>query len=170
MAFEIEAAGAHEIQRVGNAIRQLLVTPRLRGILQETQHPLMHRAEIGEAAGGERAQKIQRRRRLAVRHQLPLRIGNARFCGEGNVIDDVAAIARQLDAVDLLGRRRARLGELAGDAADLHHRQRAGVSQNHRHLQKHAEEIADVVGAVLGEALGAIAALQKESLAGRDAA
>ena len=32
MAFEIEAAGAHEIQRVRDTIRQFLVTARLRGI------------------------------------------------------------------------------------------------------------------------------------------
>ena len=44
----------------------------------------------------------------------------------------------------------------------------AGIGQHHRHLQEDAEEIADVVGAVLGEALGAIAALQQESLAGGD--
>jgi hypothetical protein len=36
------------------------------------------------------------------------------------------------------------------------------VGQHHRHLQEDAEEIADVVGAVLGKALGAIAALQQE--------
>ena len=41
---------------------------------------------------------------------------------ELDAVDDVAAIARQLDAADRLGRRGARLGELAGDAADLHHR------------------------------------------------
>ena len=88
--------------------------------------------------------------------------------GEVVVVDDVAAIGRQFDAAALLGRRRARLGELAGDAADLHHRRRRGISEHHRHLQEHAEKVADVVGAVLGEAFGAIAALQQESLAGRD--
>jgi hypothetical protein len=44
MAFEIEPAGAHEIQRVGDPVRQLLVTARLRGILEEAQHPLVHAA------------------------------------------------------------------------------------------------------------------------------
>ena len=63
---------------------------------------------------------------------------------------------------------RARLGELAGDAADLHHRLRAGEGQHDRHLQEDAEEVADVVGAMLGKALGAVAALQQEGLAGRD--
>ena len=167
MAFEIEAAGAHEIQRVGDAVGQFLVAARLRRILHETEHPLMHAAEIGVAAGGEGAQQVQRRGRLPVRHQLALRIGHARFRREGDAVDDVAAVARQLDAVDLLHRRRARLGELPGDAADLHHRQRAAIGQHHRHLQEHAEEVADVVGAVLGEALGAVAALQQEGLAAR---
>ena len=37
VAFQIEAAGAHEIQRVRDAIRQLLVTARLRRILQEAE-------------------------------------------------------------------------------------------------------------------------------------
>ena len=63
---------------------------------------------------------------------------------------------------------RAGLGELAGDAADLHHRQRRREGQHHRHLQEDAEEVADVVGVVLGEALGAVAALQQERLAGGD--
>jgi hypothetical protein len=49
---------------------------------------------------------------------------------------------------------------LPGDAADFHHRHRAGIGQHHRHLQKDAEEIADVVGAMFGKALGAVAALQ----------
>jgi hypothetical protein len=65
----------------------------------------------------------------------------------------------------LVSVRRARLGELPGDAADLHHRLRAGEGQHDRHLQEDAEEVADVVGAVLGEALGAVAALQQEGLA-----
>ena len=40
MAFEIEAAGAHEIQRVRDAVGQFLVAARLRRILQEAEHPL----------------------------------------------------------------------------------------------------------------------------------
>ena len=85
--------------------------------------------------------------------------------GERDVVDDIAAVARQLDVAELFGRRRARFGKLSGDAADLDHRHRAGIGQHHRHLQQHAEEIADVVGAVLGKALGAIAALQQEGFA-----
>ncbi len=129
----------------------------------------MRIAEIGVAALREGAQQIERRRRLPIGFDLPARIGCARLRRERDVIDDVAAIDRQLHAVALFRRRCARLGELAGDAADLHHRRGRRIGQHHRHLQEDAEEVADVVGAVLGEALGAIAALQQESLAGGDA-
>ena len=42
---------------------------------------------------------------------------------------------------------------------------RAGKGQHHRHLQQHAEGVADIVGMEFGEALGAVAALEQESLA-----
>ena len=61
-----------------------------------------------------------------------------------------------------------RLGELPGDPADLHHRLGAAEGQHDRHLQEHPEEVADIVGAMLGEAFGAIAALQQETLAFAD--
>ena len=42
--------------------------------------------------------------------------------------------------------RGARLGVLARDPADLHHRHRGGVGEHHRHLQQHPQLVADVVG------------------------
>ncbi|MDF9865771.1 hypothetical protein M2437_004753 [Methylorubrum pseudosasae] len=125
--------------------------------------------EVGVAAGGEGAQQVQRRRRLPVGLELAARIGDPGLLVEGQAVDDVAAVARQRHAVERLGRRRARLGELAGDAADLHHGRAAREGEHHRHLQEDAEEVADVVGRVLVEALGAVAALQEEGLARPDA-
>ena len=121
--------------------------------------------EIGVAAGGEGAQQVERRRRLAKGLELAARVGLARFRRELDVVDDVAAIGRQRHAVLGLDVGRARLGELAGDAADLDHRRGGGEGQHHRHLQEDAEEVADVVGRMLAEALGAVAALQQEGLA-----
>ncbi len=123
----------------------------------------MHVLEIGIAALRERPQQVERRGRLPVGLELAARIGNARLRGELGAIDDVATIARQLDVALFLDVRRSRLGELSGDAADLGHRLAAGERQYHRHLQEHPEDFADVVGAVLGETFGAIAALQQES-------
>ncbi len=126
--------------------------------------------EIGIAAAGEGAQQIERRGGLTVGVELALRVGHAGGRREIDAVDDVAAIARQLDVADALGGRGARLGELAGDATDLHHRRGGGEGGHDRHLQKHAKEIADVVGGMLGEGFGAIAALQQEGLARCDLA
>jgi hypothetical protein len=42
------------------------------------------------------------------------------------------------------------------------------MGQDHRHLEENAEKVADVVGAVFGKALGAVAALQQERVAASD--
>ena len=145
---------------------EFLVTLRLRAVLDERQHPLVRVRKIRITAGGESAQQIERRRRLPVGLELAAWIGSACFRRKVDAVDDVAAIGRQLHRAAFFDRRRTRLGELSGDAADLHHRRRRGIGQHHRHLQEQPEEIADVVGAVLGEALGAIATLEEECLAG----
>ncbi len=175
MTLQIEPAGLHEAQRLGDAVGELLVMVRLRRVLDEAERPLADIGEIGIAAVHEGPQQIEGSGGMAIGLDLPQRIGAAGFLGELHCVDDVAAIARQLLAVPLLGRRGARLGELAGDAADLHHRQRRRVGEHHRHLQKDAQKVANVVGAhVVGaglrEALGAVAALQQEPLSQGDPA
>src|SRR5262249_3983531 len=76
---------------------------------------------------------------------------------------DVPAIARQLLARLGLGRRGARLGELAGNAPQLHHLRMAAEGEDQRHLQEQLKIVADVVGLMLLEAFGAVAALQQKS-------
>src|SRR5919108_180523 len=100
-------------------------------------------------------------------HELK-RFGNAVRRLELRAFDDIAAIARQLDVALLLGRRRTRLGELAGKTADLYHRRTASVGQDYGHLQKDAEEVADVVGPVFEKTFRAISPLQQECVAGCD--
>ncbi len=165
MRFRVEADRAHEAQRLGDAIGELLIAFRLRTVLDEAEHPPMGVLKVGVAAGGERPEQVERRRGLAIGFQLPARIGLARLRREFDVVDDIAAIGRQLDAVDCLEVRGARFGELACDPPDLDDRRRRGERHHHRHLQKHPEEIADVVGRMLAEALGAIPALQQERFA-----
>jgi len=123
--------------------------------------------QVREAAGREGTQQVEGRGGLVVGLDHAPGVGRARGGVELDAVDDVAAVAGQLDPVLRLGRCRARLGELAGQPAHLHHRHAAGVHQHHRHLQQHLEGVADVVGAELGEALGAVAALQQERLATR---
>ena len=58
----------------------------------------MHPGERGVAAVGERAQQIERGRRLGVGLDLARRVGHARRLVELQPVHDVAAVARQLDA------------------------------------------------------------------------
>ena len=64
----------------------------------------MHAVEVGEAALRERAQQVERRGRLVVAAQHALRIGTAGDGVEREVVDDVAEVRRQLQAVALLDR------------------------------------------------------------------
>ena len=165
----IDAAGAHEADSLGDAVRDFLVALVGGRILEEVERPLVDVLEVGITALRKGAQQVERGGRLAVGHDLALRIGAARFHRLFGAVDDIATVDRQLDAADGLGGRGARLGELTGDAADLHHRLAAGEGQDHGHLQEDAEEVADIVGRMLGEALGAVAALKQETLALRNA-
>ena len=162
----MNAAGPHEGEALGDAIGIFLIARRLRA-LDEAKRPLVDVVEVGIAATCEGAQQIQRRRRLAISHLLALRIGDARFRREIHAVDDVTPVGRQFDAADGLGRLGTRLSKLAGDTADLHHRLGSAIGQHHRHLQEDAEEVADIVGAVLGEALGTVAALQQKGFTSR---
>ena len=108
MVFEIETDRPHEAERLRDAVGELGVAARLRAVLDEAEHPAVDAGEIGVAALGERAQQVQRRRRLAIGFDLAARIGGARRRRELVAVDDVAAVARQFDAVALLGRRDVR--------------------------------------------------------------
>ncbi|MNY07180.1 hypothetical protein D3C86_1399720 [compost metagenome] len=159
-----DADRLHEGQGLGDLVGQLAIG-RARAVVGEAQGPAVDVVQVGIAAARKGAQQVQRRGRLVIGLQQALRIGHALFGREAHAVDDVAAIGRQLDAADLFQRRRARLGELTGDAADLHHRLAPGEGQDHRHLQDQAEGVADVVGRELLEALGAVAALKQEGVA-----
>ncbi len=160
-----DAHRAHEIHGLGDAVGQRLVAFALRAVGDEAHHPAMYVLEAGIAALREGAKKVERRRGLAVSHLLTRRIGHTRGGVEVGAVDDVATVGGQRHAVLGLVVGRARLGELAGDAADLHHRLGAGEGQNDRHLQEYAEEVADVVRAMFGKAFGAVAALEEERIA-----
>ena len=74
-----DAAGRHEVQRFGNALRQTFILFAGRRVRDEAQHPAMDIVQIGITALREGAQQIERRRRLGIGLHQPLRIGNARF-------------------------------------------------------------------------------------------
>ena len=92
----------------------------------------------------------------------PIRIGDACLGVEGDVVDHVATERGEFDPVDGLGVRRARLGELAGDPADLHHRHSCGVLEHHRHLEDDLQLVAHLIGGEVSERLRTVARLQQE--------
>ena len=105
MVLEIEPARLHEVQRLGDAVRHLPVAVHRLRVFYKTEHPLMHAAKARVAAMREGAQQVQRRGGLMIGLDQPRRIGRARLDRELRAVDDVAAVARQLDAVALFGRR-----------------------------------------------------------------
>lgn len=86
-------------------------------------------------------------------------------------MNHVTAERRQLRPVrGVFPWRRARLGELPGDATDLEHRQRGAVRQNSRHLQENLQPLADRDRRKVVERLGAVASLKQKCLAFGDLA
>jgi len=105
---------------------------------------------------------------LGVGAQLPARVGAAGFRGEIEIVDDVAPIAGQGGAVAGFGRRAARFGELARHPPNFDHWAGSGKGQDDRHLQQYSEGVGDGALVKIGEALGAIAALEQKSPTGGD--
>ena len=163
-----DARGAHEVKRVRDALGHRAVALGLLAV-GEAQRPGMDLVHVGVAARREGAHEVERRGGLGVGAQHPLGVGLAGVAGEGEVVDDVPAVGGKLLAPHCLERSRARLGELAAHAPDLHHRHLGAVGQHHGHLEHDLEGVADRVGRELGEALGAVAALEQERLARRRA-
>ena len=121
--------------------------------------------QVGISAARERAQQVERGGCLGIGADHALRIVAARLGVEFDPVDVIAEVARQGDRTLGLRIRAARLGELARHAANLHHRPLAGESHDDRHLQQHAERVADVVRVELGKAFRAVPALQQETVA-----
>ena len=103
-------------------------------------------AQVGHPAAGDRPHQVHRRAGVRVRADHPDGSGTRAAGVGGQRVDDVAAVGRQAERV---GVGRSRLGVLAGDPADLHHRQRRAVGQHDRHLQQRPDVAARMCGSVL---------------------
>ncbi|MNF79909.1 hypothetical protein D3C84_621400 [compost metagenome] len=161
----LQTAGAHERQGLVDAVGQLAVLLGQLGAGDEVEVPLVHLMQVGKAALGEGAQQVEAGGGLVVGLQQALRVRDAALRVETDAIDDVAAVGGQGHAAEGFLAGGARLGELAGHAPDLDHRAAGGEGHGDGHLQQHLEGVADLAGGELGEALGAVAALQQEGAA-----
>ena len=93
-----------------------------RRVLHQVEVPVLRVVQVGEAAVDQRADEVQGERGALVAAQQQLGIGRAVGGREARAVDDVAAVGRQRDAVPRLEVGAARLGVLAGEAADADHR------------------------------------------------
>ena len=106
---------------VGKGGKLLILRP-LRAAVDEIERPTMHLMQVCKPSLREGTQQVQRRGCLVVGLNHPSRIRLTGFGQELDIVDDIAAVARQFDIALFLGRLRTRLRELASHATDLHHR------------------------------------------------
>ena len=95
LGAEVDPAGGHEPQRAVDLRRDALVALSLGRRRDELLVPQVHLGEVGEPSLGERAQQVERRRRLLVGGDEALGVGPARLGLEGVVVDHVAAERRR---------------------------------------------------------------------------
>ena len=163
---EVGPARGHELHRHVDVVGQLVVL-LVRGVGDEALVPVVHVAQVGEAAHGEGADEVQRRRGRVVGPDQPVRVGGAGRRLEGEVVDHVAPVCGQLDPVAGLGARAARLRVLTAHPAHLDDRDRGAVGEHRGHLEDRLDPVADVVGGRRHERLRAVTALQHERLTAR---
>src|SRR5688572_27569024 len=154
-----------EVERVRNRVDDLPVGILELGVLEKPEVPILRVMHVREPAVDQRSHEVERQRGALVATQEQLRVRFAIGRGERGPIDQVAAIARQGDAIARFRVRRARLCELAGDAADANQRLLESMQQHDAHLQQDLELARDGIGIAVGETLRAVAALEQEALA-----
>ena len=168
LVAEVDPAGGHEAKRALDLRRELFVAAALGRRRDELLVPHVHLVQISEAALRERADEVQRRSRLVIALQHPLGIGTAGFRSRRVAVDHVPAEGRDLLVPDPFGRGRARLHELAGDAADLDDGEGGAVREHGRHLEHDLQLLPDRDRRELLEGLDAVAGLEQERTTLRD--
>ena len=165
--IEVGSAGIHEADGAIDFGSGLFVALVAGVRCEETAVPVVHEPQICETALGERTNEVKRRCGDVVRLEQTLRIVATGFLGELIAVDDVAAERRQGDSVAGLHIGRARLRELTGHTADLHHGHRTAVGEHCSHLQNSLHTGPDLVSLSSVEGFGAVAAGQDEGLTAR---
>ena len=116
-----DATRLHKGQSLADTISRFFIFLRPWRPAHIIMRPGIDLLQIGIAAIGKGTQKIKRRRRLTVGADHARWVGFPTFGNKFNIIDNVAKIARQLNAIDRFSRRGARLGELTCHPAKLNH-------------------------------------------------
>lgn len=157
------AAGAHKVERVQDAGDHALELGLVLRVAHEAELPVRGVAEVGELGREQGADVVEGGGGVEVALHEAVRVRVPTVAVEA--VDVVAAKGWNLLAVDHLGVLGARLGVLAGHAADADGGDPRAPGEHEGHLQQDAQLALDGQRRAVGKALGAVAALEEESLA-----
>jgi len=116
--------------------------------------------QVGKTAVDQSADVVQRHRGVFVASQQKPRVGRAGFGGEGGAIDQIAAVARQRDAVAGFGGCGTRFGILTGESAHANHSLIASEDEDQAHLEQDFQFTGNGVRPAVVKTLATVAALQ----------
>ena len=166
-ASDAAGEGLHEAQRFADGLDHAHVFGGVRRVGDEAQLPVLGMVQVGEAAVDQGADEVDGQAGAFVGAQEQVGIRGAVLRREAGAVDHVAAIAGQGDAVARFGVGGARLGVLAGEAADADDAFLAALDEHEAHLEEDLELAGDGGRFAVVEALGAVAALEQEAFAAR---
>ena len=161
---EVGTAGGHELDGAVDVPGQRLVAGVGR-VFGEALVPLVHQAQVREAALREGADEVQGGGGGVVGLQHPAGVVAAGLGREIVAVDDVAAVRREGHAVAGFVVGRAWLRELAGHAAHFDDRHGRTVGEDDGHLQDGLDPGTDFVRRCGFKRFRAVAALEQERLA-----
>ncbi len=121
--FGVDAARFHEFERFANPVGDIGEFLGPWAAAHKVMCPAVDAVQIGITAAGKGAQQVEGRGTLRIALNHPLRIGGAAFGRKSDVVDIIAAIAGQFDAVLHFGIGGSRLGELPRHPPQFHGRQ-----------------------------------------------
>src|SRR5262249_4754671 len=111
------------------------------------------------------ADEVQRRRRMQIARDEEVRVRRARRAVERRSVDEITEVAGKLDAIARFRRLRARLRILTCEPPNTDDRALHAPDEHDRHLDEDLQLGRDLFPLAVVQRLGAVAALEEETLA-----
>ena len=130
----INSGRFHKCQCATNFICHLLVTLPKSSISNKTFIPLVHSAQVGEAALGKCAYQIKSHGRGVINLDETIGIWSPRAFIKGKIIYCISAIGRQSNAITNLSIFTSWFSELSCHSANFYYGQTCSILKDSRHL------------------------------------
>ena len=158
---EVDPGGLHEAHGAVDLLGEGLEA-RVSGVGREATVPGMDFTQIRVPSHGEGADEVEGGAGTQVGVEHASRIRDASGGREGVIVDGVAPVGGQGDAIARLGVGTAGLGVLPGYPPYLDHRCGSPIGEDRSHLQDGLKLETDVIGRVVGEGFRAVAPHEHE--------